>query len=82
MEKITTCLWFDDKAEEAAKFYVSIFPNSKIVGVARYTEAGPGTAGSVMTVDFELDGRPFIALNGGPLFPGTEAISRVINCAT
>ena len=82
MQKITTCLWFDDKAEEAAKFYVSIFPNSKIVGVARYTDVGPGPADSVMTVDFELDGRPFVALNGGPQFPFTEAISLVVNCET
>ena len=82
MQKITTFLWFDDKAEEAAKFYVSIFPNSKIVGVARYTDVGPGPAGSVMTVDFELDGQQFVALNGGPQFPFTEAISLVVNCET
>ena len=82
MQKITTFLWFDDKAEEAAKFYVSIFPNSKIVGVARYTDVGPGPAGSVMTVDFELDGQAFVALNGGPHFQFTEAISLVINCET
>ena len=82
MEKITTFLWFDDKAEEAANFYVSIFPNSKINGVARYTEVGPGKAGSVMTVDFELDGQHYVALNGGPLFPFTEAISLVVNCET
>ena len=61
---------------------MSIFPNSKIVGVARYTDVGPGPAGSVMTVDFELDGRPFVALNGGPQFPFTEAISLVVNCET
>jgi predicted 3-demethylubiquinone-9 3-methyltransferase (glyoxalase superfamily) len=82
MQKITTFLWFNDQAEEAAAFYVSIFPNSKINGVARYTEVGPGRAGSVMTVDFELDGQPFVALNGGPQFPFTEAISLVINCET
>ena len=82
MEKITTFLWFDDKAEEAANFYVSIFPNSKINGVARYTEVGPGKPGSVMTVDFELDGQHYVALNGGPLFPFTEAISLVVNCET
>lgn len=82
MQKIRTFLWFDDEAEEAAKFYVSIFPNSKIVGVARYTDVGPGPAGSVMTVDFELDGQPFVALNGGPQFPFTEAISLVVNCET
>ena len=82
METITTCLWFDDKAEEAANFYLSIFPNSKINGVARYTEVGPGKPGSVMTVDFELGGRHFVALNGGPLFPFTEAVSLVVNCET
>ena len=82
MQKISTCLWFDDNAEEAAKFYVSIFPNSKIIGVATYTDVGPGPSGSVMTVDFELDGKPFIALNGGALFKFSEAISLVINCET
>jgi predicted 3-demethylubiquinone-9 3-methyltransferase (glyoxalase superfamily) len=82
MQKITTFLWFNDKAEEAAKFYVSIFPNAKIVGVARYTDVGPGPVGSVMTVDFELDGQAFVALNGGPHFQFTEAISLVINCET
>ena len=82
MQKITTFLWFDDMAEEAANFYVSIFPNSKVVAVARYGDAGPGPAGGVMTVDFELDGQQFVALNGGPLFPFTEAISLVVNCET
>lgn len=82
MQKITTCLWFDDKAEEAANFYVSIFPNSKVVAVVRYTDVGPGPAGSVMTADFELDGRQFVALNGGPMFPFTEAISLFVNCET
>ena len=82
MQKISTCLWFDDNAEEAAKFYVSIFPNSKIIGTATYTDVGPGPSGSVMTVDFDLDGKPFIALNGGPLFKFSEAISLVINCET
>jgi predicted 3-demethylubiquinone-9 3-methyltransferase (glyoxalase superfamily) len=82
MQKITTFLWFDDKAEEAAKFYVSIFPNSKIVATALYGDAGPGRAGSVMTVDFELAGQQFVALNGGPQFPFTEAISLVVNCDT
>ena len=79
---MTTCLWFDDNAEEAANFYVSIFPNSKINTVARYTDVGPGKPGSVMTVDFELDGQPFIALNGGPMFHFSEAISLVVNCET
>jgi len=82
MQKITTCLCCYNNAEQAANFYVSILPNSKVLGVARYTDAGPGPAGSVMTVDFELDGRPFFALNGGPLFKFTEAISLVVNCET
>ena len=82
MQTITTFLWFDDKAEEAAKFYVSIFPNSKIVAVTHYGDAGGGPPGKVMTVDFELDGQQFIALNGGPQFPFTEAISLVVNCET
>ena len=81
-QKITTFLWFDDKAEEAAKFYVSIFPNSKIAAVTHYGDAGGGRPGSVMTVDFELDGQQFVALNGGPQFPFTEAISLVVNCET
>ena len=85
-QKITPFLWFDDKAEEAAKFYVSIFKNSKILGVTRYTEAGRGVhgrpPGSAMTVEFELDGQKFIALNGGPQFKFTEAISFSVNCKT
>ena len=80
MQKITPYLWFDNQAEEAANFYTSIFKNSRITEVARYGEAGPGPAGSVMIVAFELDGQPFIALNGGPQFKFTEAISFVINC--
>jgi predicted 3-demethylubiquinone-9 3-methyltransferase (glyoxalase superfamily) len=82
MTKITPFLWFDTQAEEAARFYVSVFPNSKIVKIARYGEAGPGPAGSVMTVAFELDGQPFIALNGGPHYKFTEAISFSVNCKT
>jgi predicted 3-demethylubiquinone-9 3-methyltransferase (glyoxalase superfamily) len=82
MQKITPFLWFDNQAEEAAKFYTSIFSNSKIVGGARYGEEGPGPQGTVMTVAFELDGQPFVALNGGPLFKFTEAISFVVNCET
>ena len=82
MQKITPFLWFDDQAEEAANFYVSIFSNSKIVTVARYGEVGPGPKGSVMTVVFQLDGQEFIALNGGPQFKFTEAISFVVNCET
>ena len=80
MQRITPFLWFDDDAEEAANFYTSIFKNSKIKGVSRYGEAGPGPKGSVMVVNFELDGEKFIALNGGPQFQFTEAISLVVNC--
>jgi predicted 3-demethylubiquinone-9 3-methyltransferase (glyoxalase superfamily) len=82
MQKITPFLWFDGKAEEAMNFYVSIFKNAKIVGVTRYGEAGPGPKGTVMTAKFELDGQEFVALNGGPQFTFTEAISFVVNCAT
>jgi predicted 3-demethylubiquinone-9 3-methyltransferase (glyoxalase superfamily) len=82
MMKITPFLWFDTQAEEAAKFYVPIFKNSKIVSVARYIDAGPGPKGSVMTVAFELDGQRFIALNGGPHFKFTEAISFSVDCKT
>ena len=78
--KITPFLWFDNQAEEAAKLYTSIFKNSKIKGVARYGDAGPGLRGSVMTVEFELDGQPFVALNGGPEFTFDEAISFQVNC--
>lgn len=80
MPEITPFLWFDDQAEEAARFYSGIFPNSKIKSVARYGEAGPGRAGSVMTVEFELDGQAFVALNGGPQFPFTEAVSFSVDC--
>ena len=80
MQKITPFLWFDTQAEEAAKFYASIFPNSKILKTARYGEAGPGPKGSVMTVEFELDGQRMIALNGGPHFKFTEAISLSVDC--
>jgi predicted 3-demethylubiquinone-9 3-methyltransferase (glyoxalase superfamily) len=82
MPKITPFLWFDTQAEEAAKFYTSVFPNSKIVTVARYGEAGPGPRDSVMTVVFELDGERMIALNGGPQFKFTEAISLSVDCNT
>ena len=81
MPKLTSCLWFDTQGEDAANFYVSVFPNSRIVNVSLYGEAGPRPAGSVMTVDFELDGRPFMALNGGPEFTFNEAVSFVIDCA-
>jgi predicted 3-demethylubiquinone-9 3-methyltransferase (glyoxalase superfamily) len=80
MQKITPFLWFDTQAEEAANFYVSVFPNSRIVTVTRYGEAGPGPKGSVMTVVFELDGQRMIALNGGPQFKFTEAISLSVDC--
>ena len=82
MQKITPFLWFDHQAEEAAKFYTSIFKNSKIKKIARYTKVGPGPEGSVMTVDFTLNGQEFVALNGGPNFKFTEAISLVVNCET
>jgi predicted 3-demethylubiquinone-9 3-methyltransferase (glyoxalase superfamily) len=81
MPRITPFLWFDTEAEEAAEFYCSIFPNSKITAVTHYTEAGPRPAGMVMTVSFVLDGQEFVALNGGPEFNFTEAISLMINCA-
>jgi predicted 3-demethylubiquinone-9 3-methyltransferase (glyoxalase superfamily) len=81
-QKITTFLWFNGKAEEAANHYVSVFKNSKILGVARYGDAGPGPKGSVMTVQFQLEGQEFIALNGGPQFKFTEAISLLVNCET
>jgi predicted 3-demethylubiquinone-9 3-methyltransferase (glyoxalase superfamily) len=85
-QKIAPCLWFDSQAEEAARFYVSVFKNSKIVSVARYSKAGQEThkrpAGSVMVVAFELDGQAFTALNGGPVFTFNEAVSLQINCDT
>ena len=82
MQKITPFLWFDDQAEEAMNFYVSIFKNSKVGGVTRYGDAGPGPKGSVMTASFELEGQQFTALNGGPHFRFTEAISFVVSCKT
>lgn len=82
IQKITPFLWFDHQAEQAAFFYASIFPNSKIVKVLRYGETGPGPAGSAMTVQFQLEGQTFVALNGGPHFKFTEAISFVVNCET
>ena len=81
MPKITPCLWFDTQGEDAARFYTSIFPSSRIVEVARYGEAGPRDAGTVMVVRFELDGQEFVALNGGPEFTFDEAISFQIDCA-
>jgi predicted 3-demethylubiquinone-9 3-methyltransferase (glyoxalase superfamily) len=79
-QKITPFLWFDNNAEEAVNFYLSIFKNSKITSVARYGEAGPGPKGAVMTVAFELDGQNFVALNGGPHFTFSPAISFFVNC--
>ena len=81
MTSITPFLWFDTQAEQAAKFYVSIFKNSKIVSTSRFGEGGPGPAGSVMTVAFEINGQPFVALNGGPYFKFNEAVSFSIDCA-
>lgn len=84
MQKITTCLWFDDRAEEAVKFYTSVFKNSKIGSTSRYDEASAKAsgrpAGSVLTVTFELEGRQFLALNGGPMFKFNESVSLVVNC--
>ena len=82
MQKITPFLWFNDNAEEAMSFYISIFKNSKVLNVARYGEAGPGPNGTVMTATFQLDGQEFVALNGGPHFKFTEAISFVVYCQT
>jgi predicted 3-demethylubiquinone-9 3-methyltransferase (glyoxalase superfamily) len=80
VQLITPFLWFDGQAEEAATFYTSVFPNSKVVKVVRCGKAGPGPAGSVLTVEFELAGQKFVGLNGGPNFKFTEAISFVVNC--
>jgi predicted 3-demethylubiquinone-9 3-methyltransferase (glyoxalase superfamily) len=80
MPKITPFLWFDNQAEEAMDFYTSIFKNSKVGNVSRYGEGGPGPKGSVMVASFELDGMPFTALNGGPHFKFTEAVSFYVNC--
>ena len=80
MQKLTPFLWFNDQAEEAAKYYVSIFDNSKFIGVTRYGDTGPGPAGSVMTASFVLRGQEFTALNGGPQFSFTPAISFVVYC--
>jgi predicted 3-demethylubiquinone-9 3-methyltransferase (glyoxalase superfamily) len=82
MTEISPCLWFDTEGEDAANFYVSVFPNSRILDVARYGEAGPRDAGTVMTVSFELDGKKFTALNGGPEFSFTEAISFQVSCTS
>ncbi|PWU44129.1 hypothetical protein DLJ46_27660 [Micromonospora globispora] len=80
-QKIVPNLWFDTQAEEAAHFYISVFDNSRIVNVTHYGEAGPGPAGTVMTVEFELNGQRFVGINGGPQFTFSEAVSFQINCA-
>ena len=82
MQRITPFLWFDNNAEEAMNFYVSVFKNSRVRRVVRYGEAGPGPAGTVMTVEFELDGQEFVGLNGGPRFKFTEAVSFTVRCDT
>ncbi len=82
MQKISPFLWFDDKAEEAVDFYASVFKNSKILNISRYGDAGPGPKGAVMSVTFELNGQEFMALNGGPLFKFSEAISFFVHCET
>ncbi|WP_434795555.1 VOC family protein [Streptomyces albidoflavus] len=82
MQKITTNLWFDGQAEEAAAFYTSLFEDARILGVERFTDAGPGEPGSVVTVTFQLAGQEFVAINGGPEFTFTEAISLSVNCET
>lgn len=81
MPRFVTNLWFDTEGHEAAEYYCSVFPNSEITRVLRYPEAGPGEAGTVMTVDFTLDGKPFTAINGGPQFTFSEAVSLLIDCA-
>lgn len=82
MQKITPFLWFDDKAEEAVNFYTSLFKNSKIVSITRYGDEVPGMKGKVLTAVFELDGVEFMALDGGPQFPFTEAVSMYVHCET
>lgn len=82
MQKITPCLWFDTQAEEAARFYTSLFRNSKIGAITRYGEGMPGPRGQVMTVEFELDGQAYLALNGGPYFKLNEAMSLIVYCNT
>ena len=81
MQKITPCLWFDGDGEEAARFYTSLFADSRVVDMSRYGAAGPGPEGEVMTVSFELDGQAFVALNGGPQFSVNEAISFQVSCS-
>ncbi|WP_405684630.1 VOC family protein [Streptomyces sp. NBC_00057] len=80
-EGFTTCLWFDGQAEEAAEYYLSVFKNSRLGRIGRYTEAGPGPAGSAMAVEFEINGQKFVGLNGGPQFTFNESISFQIHCS-
>ena len=82
MQKITPCLWFDRQAEVAARFYVSVFKNSEMDAITRYGEGAPLPKGTVLTVRFRLDGQEFLALNGGPMFQFTEAVSLIVNCET
>jgi len=82
MQKITPFLWFDDQAEEAANFYVSVFGNAKILRTVRYGEEGPGPKGTVMTIEFRIEGQEFVALNGGPAFTFSQATSFVVNCTS
>ena len=82
MQKITPFLWFNDQAEDAMNFYCSIFKNSKVVSVSRYGDAGPGPKGTVMSATFQLEGQEFMALNGGPLYKFTEAVSFYVSCKT
>jgi len=82
VQKITPFLWYDNNADEAVSLYISVFKNSKITGITRYGDAGPGPKGSVMTIAFQLEGQDFIALNGGPMFKFTEAISLSVDCKT
>nr|PZN68118.1 MAG: hypothetical protein DIU58_01085 [Sphaerobacter thermophilus] len=81
-QTITPCLWFNGQAEEATNFYLSVFPNSEVLNVTRYTEVGPGEPGSVVTISFQLNGQEYLALNGGPEFKFNEAVSFIIDCAT
>lgn len=80
MPKIVPCLWFDDRIEEAVRFYVSVFGDARIIDEEKYNDAGPGQKGKVMTMAFELEGQRFMALNGGPVFKFNEAVSFVVNC--
>ena len=82
MQKINACLWFDNQAEEAAEHYVSVFENANITGISRFGEGAPGPAGQAMVVEFDLEGQKFQALNGGPAFSFTEAVSFVIDCSS